>query len=155
MGCNIGINLQALKRINQDIDLCGYEINPLAAQKAAELNIASIVNRTILELLPNETKYDLSFTKGVLIHINPDDLKSAYDNLFNLSRRYILICEYYNPSPVTLEYRGSKDRLFKRDFAGEMMDLYDLELVDYGFKYRRDKYFSQDDMTWFLLEKNR
>jgi len=44
--------------------------------------------------------------------------------------------------------------LFKRDFAGEMLDRYPaLKLLDYGFVYRRDPLFPQDDMTWFLLEK--
>jgi spore coat polysaccharide biosynthesis protein SpsF len=43
--------------------------------------------------------------------------------------------------------------LFKRDFAGEMLDKYaDLKLCDYGFVYHREK-FSQDDISWFLLEK--
>ncbi|QVL50178.1 MAG: hypothetical protein KFB96_06875 [Thiocapsa sp.] len=44
--------------------------------------------------------------------------------------------------------------MFKRDFAGEMLDRYpDLELIDYGFIYRRDPVFPQDDMTWFLLQR--
>lgn len=29
----------------------------------------------------------------------------------------------------------------------------DCQLVDYGFVYHRDNNFSQDDITWFLLEK--
>ena len=67
----------------------------------------------------------------------------------------MLICEYYNPSPVSIEYRGHSDRLFKRDFAGEIMDRFtDVQLVDYGFAYHRDISFPQDDCTWFLLEKN-
>jgi hypothetical protein len=65
-----------------------------------------------------------------------------------------LICEYYNPTPVTVVYRGHRDRLFKRDFAGEMLDKYaDLALLDYGFTYHRDANFPQDDANWFLLEK--
>jgi spore coat polysaccharide biosynthesis protein SpsF len=44
--------------------------------------------------------------------------------------------------------------LFKRDFAGEMMDRYpDLKLLDYGFVYHRDPAFPDDDITWFLMEK--
>ena len=70
------------------------------------------------------------------------------------SKKYILICEYYNPSPTTISYRGHSDRLFKRDFAGEMLDKFsDLKLVDYGFSYHRDNSFPQDDITWFLLQK--
>jgi spore coat polysaccharide biosynthesis protein SpsF len=53
-----------------------------------------------------------------------------------------------------VEYRGYKARLFKRDFAGEMLDKYrDLSLLDYGFVYHRDPNFPQDDVNWFLLEK--
>ena len=66
----------------------------------------------------------------------------------------MLLCEYYNPSPATVTYRGHDNRLFKRDFCGEMHELYpDLALVDYGFAYHADPVFPQDDITWFLLEK--
>ncbi|MFM8939609.1 MAG: pseudaminic acid biosynthesis-associated methylase [Phenylobacterium sp.] len=153
LGCNIGLNLQALSRINPAIALCGYEINGNAAQKARNLGIAEIHHQTIIEAIPAATTYDLAFTKGVLIHIHPDELPRVYDNLFALSRRYILVCEYYNPSPVTVPYRGNADRLFKRDFAGELMDRFGLSLIDYGFTYRRDSYFPQDDCNWFLLGK--
>ena len=43
----------------------------------------------------------------------------------------------------------------KRDFAGEMMDRHpELQLVEYGFVYKRDPNFPQNDVTWFLMEKN-
>jgi spore coat polysaccharide biosynthesis protein SpsF len=55
---------------------------------------------------------------------------------------------------VEIPYRGHSGKLFKRDFAGEILDAYsDLNLIDYGFAYHRDNYFKQDDITWFLLEK--
>lgn len=61
--------------------------------------------------------------------------------------------EYYNPSPVEIRYRNHEGKLFKRDFAGEMLDRHpDLRLVDYGFIYHRDS-FPIDDTTWFLMEK--
>jgi spore coat polysaccharide biosynthesis protein SpsF len=92
--------------------------------------------------------------KGVLIHINPDMLQVVYEKLYESSSKYILVCEYYNPAPVTINYRGHEDRLFKRDFAGELMEKYtDLTLIDYGFAYKRDPSFPQDDITWFLLSK--
>lgn len=90
----------------------------------------------------------------MLIHIAPQHLQAVYQKLYNASNRYILISEYYNPTPVSVEYRGHKDKLFKRDFAGEMLDCYsDLKLIDYGFVYRRDAHFAQDDTTWFLMQK--
>ncbi|MNV96295.1 hypothetical protein D3C71_1912830 [compost metagenome] len=90
----------------------------------------------------------------MLIHVNPEVLPQVYDKLFASSRRYLMVAEYYNPAPVAIAYRGHSDRLFKRDFAGEIMEHYpQLQLVDYGFAYRRDPNFPQDDITWFLMEK--
>ena len=153
LGCNIGLNLIALNRINKNFDLRGYEINTKAAEIAKKQNISEIINTTIVESLDPSKKFDLTFTKGVLIHINPDLLSVVYQNLYDLSNKYIMVCEYYNPTPVSIEYRGHHDKLFKRDFAGELIDTFNLKLIDYGFNYRREKYFPQDDATWFLLEK--
>ena len=74
--------------------------------------------------------------------------------MFQSSHRYICIAEYYNPTPVEVPYRGHQNKMFKRDFAGEMLDKFqDLRLLDYGFVYHRDTQFPQDDVNWFLLEK--
>jgi pseudaminic acid biosynthesis-associated methylase len=154
LGCNIGLNLEALKRIDSGFQLTGYEINDKAATIARNKKIAEVHTQTILDPLDRTQSYDLTFTKTVLIHINPEALSNVYDNLYHLSKRYIMVCEYYNPAPVVVTYRGHSDRLFKRDFAGELIDRYQLHLVDYGFAYHRDNYQRyQDDVTWFLLEK--
>ncbi len=90
----------------------------------------------------------------MLIHLAPELLPTAYAQLYALSQRYILIAEYYNPAPVEVSYRGNSGKLFKRDFAGEMLDRYaDLHLLDYGFVYHRDPQFPADDITWFLSGK--
>jgi len=153
-GANIGMNLRAIKLLFPTIDLFGIEINKNAADELAKLiGQENVFNGSIFDFETTK-KCDVSLIKGVLIHINPEMLTLVYEKLYNTSNRYILICEYYNPSPVTVNYRGHNDRLFKRDFAGEMLEKYvDLKLVDYGFCYKRDKAFPQDDVTWFLLEK--
>ncbi|MFV2092611.1 MAG: pseudaminic acid biosynthesis-associated methylase [Hyphomicrobiales bacterium] len=70
------------------------------------------------------------------------------------SNRYLLIIEYYNPTPTEVSYRGNTERLYKRDFAGEILDRYpNLALTSYGFQYHRDTNFPADDSTWFLMEK--
>ena len=52
------------------------------------------------------------------------------------------------------DFQQARERLYKRDFAGELLDRYpDLRLADYGFAYRRDPKFPQDDINWFLLAK--
>ena len=151
-GCNIGLNLLAIKKINSHIKLNGYEINAKAVEAANKLNIGKIFKKSIIEKISSE-KVDLTFTVGVLIHINPDYLENVYENLVNCSKRYILIAEYYNPTPIKIKYRGFEDRLFKRDFAGELIEKYGLNLIDYGFIYRIDNVAPQDDISWFLLEK--
>ena len=124
-GANIGMNLKALKLLHSILDF------------------------------NSQQTWDLALIKGVLIHINPDELPQVYDKLVAASGKYMLVAEYYNPAPVAIPYRGHTDRLFKRDFAGEIMDHYpQMELIDYGCTYRRDPNFLQDDSNWFLMEKH-
>lgn len=152
-GANIGLNLKALKTLFPLLELSAVEINETAVAELKKNSWIDVHHQSIVEFSPKK-KYDLSFVKGVLIHINPDDLAKVYELLYQSSNKYIAIAEYYNPSPVAIEYRGHKNKLFKRDFCGEMLDKYkDLKLVDYGFCYHRDSSFPQDDITWFLLEK--
>lgn len=151
-GCNIGLNLAAMASLDR-FELTGIEINAGAAHEAKELGVAHIEVGSVLNDLSGVGMFDLTLTMGVLIHINPDHLNAVYENLVKLSRRYILIAEYYNPSPVTVSYRGHENRLFKRDFAGEIMAGYGFELVDYGFVYHRDNIMPMDDFTWFLMQR--
>ena len=152
-GCNIGLNLKALSILLPESQLTGVEINNNACKLLEEWGGCNVINKSIFDYNENK-KYDLSIIKCVLIHINPDKLNDVYEKLYDSSNRYILIAEYYNPTPVNIGYRGHSNKLFKRDFAGEMLDKYrNLILVDYGFIYHRDNYFQQDDINWFLLEK--
>jgi pseudaminic acid biosynthesis-associated methylase len=152
-GCNIGLNLKALNILLPKCELTGLEINTTACDRLREWKKCNVINESIFNYKGGK-KYDLTMVQGVLIHINPSMLQNVYEKLYDGSNRYILISEYYNPTPVSIDYRGHSNRLFKRDFAGEMLDRYqDLELVDYGFLYHRDNYFQQDDMNWFLLKK--
>ena len=154
LGANIGLNMMALRHLLPNAKLSAVEINELAAAEL-KANVSDVDVRvtSILEFQP-DISWDLVFTKGVLIHINPDKLPDVYDLMYQASSRYLLVSEYYNPSPVEISYRGHSGKLFKRDFAGEILDRYpDLQLIDYGFAYHRDPNFPQDDLTWFLMEK--
>jgi pseudaminic acid biosynthesis-associated methylase len=154
-GANIGMNLKAIQLLLPSIDISAIEINTTAAEQLSKvIEPAKIFNSSILDFEPTQ-KYDLTLIKGVLIHINPDELAQVYDKLITSCNRYLLVAEYYNPVPVSIPYRGHTDRLFKRDFAGEIMNRHpELQLVDYGFVYKRDPNFPQDDVTWFLMEKH-
>lgn len=119
------------------------------------MNCTHIYQQSILDFACDYPR-EFVLIEGVLIYLNPESLSNVYDILYHTSKRYICIAEYYNPTPVEVLYRGNTGKIFKRDFAGEMMDRYpNLVLVDYGFQYHRDRCFPLDDITWFLLEKSR
>lgn len=151
-GANRGHNLVALRKLVADnAKLDGVEINEAAfseletvADYAYWMSMLDFVAR------PDWT---LVLTKGLLIHIPPHALQHAYSILYDSSKRWILMCEYFNPVPVVVRYRGQDAALWKRDFGSDMLDLYPtLKVVDYGWHWSRDPH-PQDDITWWLLEK--
>lgn len=153
-GPNIGMNLKALNLLHPTWDLHGIEINSDAARELAQVIPSGNVHNTTILDFNAQRLWDLVLIKGVLIHISPDELPSVYDKLVASTGCYLLVAEYYNPAPVAIPYRGHMGRLFKRDFAGEIMDRHpQMRLVDYGFVYHRDPNYPQDDITWFLLKK--
>jgi spore coat polysaccharide biosynthesis protein SpsF len=154
LGANIGMNLQALKLLYPGIETYALEINGTAAESLRKLlGPSSVSEGSIVDFVPHRT-WDLVLIKGVLIHTNPEILETVYGKMVQACGRYVLLAEYYNPTPVAIPYRGHPDKLFKRDFAGDLCRAFPaLELVDYGFSYHLDRAFPQDDITWFLLEK--
>ena len=158
-GANDGSNLRACRAIAPSMILAGVEINDVAYERMKA--VADFAFRgSMLDYLgvgAGEMRdlytWDVSMTRGVLIHIAPVDLPKAYETLYRSSTRYICITEYYSPKPRMIPYRGKDNLLWARDFAGEMMDLYPLKLVDYFFTYHRDPQYPQDDVTTFVLER--
>lgn len=153
-GANIGMNIKALEVLLPASKIDVVEINQKASQELEKFKrIRKVFNQSILEFNTRK-QYDFVFTKGVLIHIDPNSLDLVYEKMYQASKKYICLMEYYNPTPVELSYRGHSGKMYKRDFAGEIMKKYpDLELVGYGFVYKNDPVFLQGDLTWFLMEK--
>lgn len=153
LGANVGMNVKALKELLPESSFAGVEINKSACAQLEKVG-CKVHNVSILDLELMES-FDLVLSKGVLIHLNPDTLNTVYQKIYDLTNEWILLAEYYNPVPVAIDYRGHSDKLFKRDFAGELLSKYkDLELIATGFAYHLDQ-FPQDDITWFLIRKTR
>jgi len=153
LGANIGCNLDAIKKVYPHVKTYGVEINKKAFSIGRKKHI--YYNRSVYDF-NNKKKYDLVFCSGVLIHQDPKNLNSFYKKLYSLSKKYIFITEYFNVTPVMIEYRGHKDKLYKRDFAKEIWKKYPrLELVDYGFNWQEDPtlFKSVDSSNWFLFRK--
>jgi spore coat polysaccharide biosynthesis protein SpsF len=154
LGSSAGRNLHILHALMPEVELAAVEINSHAAGKLREWGQCAVYEQSILTFNPDK-KYDYVFTSGVFIHIDPRFLNTAYDVIYNASSRYLSIAEYYNPTPVEVTYRSHSERLFKRDFAGEILDRYpDVRVVSYGFAYRRDPWMTGDDTTWFMMRKD-
>ena len=153
-GASTGENLMALLHLHSNnLSTTGVEINKQAREQMAEQTKGAVFDSAIQNFY-TDRQWDMSMTRGVLIHIPPHDLQQANSTLYATSRKYILIAEYYNPTPVMIQYRGQDNLLWKRDFAGDMMNRYpDLRLVNYQFIYHRDPVAPQDDVSWFLMEK--
>ncbi|MEB3295256.1 MAG: pseudaminic acid biosynthesis-associated methylase [Synechococcales bacterium] len=153
LGANRGHNLAAIAALNPQLQLTGVEINPIAWAALKQVCGESAIQTSIQDFYPQEP-FDWVFTCGVLIHLNPDDLPRVYQKLYQLSNRYILINEYFNPTPVELNYRGNTGKLFKRDFAGEFLAAHGdrVRVVNYGFLWQV-MHPSWDNTVWTLLEK--
>lgn len=151
VGCNVGNNLISLSKIG-DYDLIGIEPNRYAV-KAGRKKTDSI---TIIEgngfSIPFiDTYFDLVFTVGVLIHIAPEDLPKIIDEMYRVSRKYILIAEYHSDAETKIQYRGHDNLLFKRNFKKAFLERKPgLKCIKEGFWGKKDGF---DDCTWHLFEK--
>jgi pseudaminic acid biosynthesis-associated methylase len=155
-GCNIGRNIGFLNDVLPQTRKSVIEISkPAYDFVTSHYTLDKSFNGTILDSnFPNES-FDLVFTIGVMIHIHPDDLVANMRKMFEYSGKYVLIGEYFNRTPIMIDYQGEKDRLFKRDFGKLFIENFNVFLVDYGFLWGH-LYDAAgfDDITWWLFKKN-
>jgi pseudaminic acid biosynthesis-associated methylase len=154
-GSNVGKNIRVLNNILPATSKSIIEISPDAYKIVTErYELHKTFNGPILESSFEKNEFDLVYTMGVLIHIHPDDLLANMQKMFQYSSRYILMGEYFNRTPVMIEYHGEKDRLFKSDFGKLFLENFPVKLVDYGFLWGH-LYDNAgfDDITYWLFEK--
>lgn len=151
VGCNIGNQLIMLQSQGFK-NLYGIDIFSKAVQiaKSRTKNI-NIIQGSAFDLPFKDNYFDLVFTAGVLIHINPKNLKKVMGEIYRTSNKYIWGYEYYNSKHIPINYRGNKNRLWKGDFAGIYRKFFpNLKLI----KEEKYKYInSQNVDTMFLLKK--
>lgn len=153
-GCNRGRNLATLRRLRPDMEVSLIEINTRSYEEAMNmLQPRHHFNGSILESAFPPGAFDLAFTCGVLIHIAPEELLANCRKLCDYARRFVLIAEYFSHVPASIDYRGEKNMLFKRDFGGFVLDNFDVQCLDYGFLWGREYAGAFDDITWWLFRK--
>jgi pseudaminic acid biosynthesis-associated methylase len=115
VGCNLGWNLVYLDRLGIP-ELYGVEPQRDAVIRARQRHPHfTIVHGTAFELPFRDEFYDLVFTSGVLIHIAPESLEHALDEIHRVSRRWIIAIEYDHAVEQEIQYRGHAGALWKRD----------------------------------------
>jgi pseudaminic acid biosynthesis-associated methylase len=154
LGCNVGLAIAALKALGVS-DAWGVDPNREALGRAiAKGNLAP--ERAIQGLahkvdLPDAVA-DLVVTSGLLVYVPPMLLAPTLAEAYRLSRRYIVISEYFADKPESPVYHGREGVLFKNDFGAVMLDQFpNLSVVDYGFFWKRAT--GLDNVTWWLFEK--
>ncbi|OEE83866.1 hypothetical protein A1OQ_03720 [Enterovibrio norvegicus FF-162] len=101
-GCNIGANLRAINTIDSSYSLNGIEINPFAVDQANRLQFVNATEGSIVTHDMGE-KFDFVFSRGVLIHINRDELSKVFDNMVKHSNKYIMLFENFSEENSDLE----------------------------------------------------
>jgi pseudaminic acid biosynthesis-associated methylase len=154
IGANIGYNLRALRLLTA-ARFIAVEPNAEARRRLVADGVAAegdVIDAAAQSLPLPAGGADLAFTSGVLIHIAPDDLGAACDEIFRISRRYVACIEYFADKPEAIVYQGRSDLLFKRDFGAFWLDRFpQLRVIDYGFFWKRIT--GLDNLTWWLFEK--
>ena len=155
VGSNVGQNLQAIKFVSSAA-LHALEPNEKARNTLVKSGIVSseAAKLGVAQKIPfDDATIDMVFTSGVLIHVHPDDLDQAVSEIYRVSKKFVVCVEYFSDKPVSTDYRGSDDLLFKRDFGAFYLDKFpDLRVIDYGFEWKRIT--SLDNLTWWIFEKN-
>ena len=124
VGCNVGWNLVYLDRLGVP-ELYGIEPQADAVLRArARQARFNVLHGTAFDLPFRDAYFDLVFTSGVLIHISPDSLGAALDEIYRVSRRWIVAIEYDGPSEQEIPYRGHAGALWKRDHGAAWQSRY-------------------------------
>ncbi len=115
VGCNVGWNLAYLDKLGVP-ELYGVEPQAYAVQRArARAPGFGVLQGNAFELPFRDGWCDLAFTSGVLIHISPTEIHRALDEIYRVSRRWIVAIEYDGPVEQEINYRGHAGALWKRD----------------------------------------
>jgi len=117
VGCNVGAQLQTLQNMGYN-NLYGIELQWYAVEKAKTLtkNI-NIIQGSGFDIPFKDNYFDLVYTSGVLIHINPNDLSVIFNEIARCSNKYIWGFEYFSEEVESINYRGNEGFLWKADYA--------------------------------------
>jgi SAM-dependent methyltransferase len=95
-GCNVGRNLDTIRRAAPDVRLCGFDINPdavTAGREKTELDLRCGDENTLAGL--PDGAFDFVFTVSVLDHIA--DIREACRQLLRVAAKWLFLLEVRLP----------------------------------------------------------
>jgi len=125
IGSNIANQLLMLQRMGFNnlyrIELQSYAVE-LSKQRTNKINL---IQGSALNIPFKDAFFDLVFTSGLLIHINPKNIKEALKEIYRCTKNYIWGFEYWSDDYSAVTYRGNKELLWKTDFAKLYLETFD------------------------------
>jgi pseudaminic acid biosynthesis-associated methylase len=157
IGAGGGANLRAIRRLlGRGVELTAVEPNQIAREKIIanhDCDVARTLYGSAGDIPLADASIGLVFTSGVLIHIPPEKLGKALDEIHRVSSRWIVAIEYFNPYLIGVSYREEDKMLWKGDYGSMYLDRFpDLRCIGYGFSWKRET--GLDNVTWWIFEKN-
>lgn len=148
VGSGLGANLAAIDAKVKT----GVEPNERARDEAkATYPEIAFLDGEAADLPLFEQSFDLVLTCGLLIHIPPEDLTQAMQEICRVSRRYVLAIEYAaveEEEPVT--YRGKEGILWRRPFGKLYEYNCGMKVIARGDSTDSDLY---PGCAWWLCQK--
>jgi len=151
VGSNIGNQLLCLQKMGFN-NLYGIELQTYAVELSkSRTEHINIIKGSAFDIPYKEGYFDLVFTSGVLIHIDPSDINMVIQEIYRCAKKYIWGFEYYADKYTEVLYREHKNILWKTDFA----KLYDEQFSHLNLvKEKRFKYLNSDNVdSMFLFKK--
>ncbi len=114
VGCNSGNDLRSFPK---DFDVHGVDLNDHALDIAKKkLPSFKFQNGSIIDLPYEDSSIDFVFTHYVLNYISENEIDKAINELYRVSKKYILNCELYdeNESPIDGNSKLWKRNIYKR-----------------------------------------
>jgi pseudaminic acid biosynthesis-associated methylase len=143
VGCNAGWNLSSIRREYPDVRVAGTDINEAALEQAHAAGL-EVYNCLDFRAVPG--KFELVFTAGVLIHIEPQHVREVMAAIIDKSYRWVLAVEYEDSYETAIPYRGHADKCWKRPY-GKLYEDMGLKLVEKSFPA------GFDNCTAWLMER--
>lgn len=151
VGCNVGHNLEAWEEASKVV---GVEPNDYA-RKTAQQEGWDVIAAEAHQLPFLDNSFDLVFTAGVLIHIQPEHFGASLGEIHRVARKFILAVEYQADKPTPVEYRGVPDGIWKRNYGREYTTRHpNLTVSGMGWPYQL-KNTPFEGCTWWLFTKTR